>query len=196
MSVPDTQIILASSSPRRKQLLDQINVSYLCYHPQTEEIMAPGESPHDYALRNSLEKALNIKNRPDISSRLPILAADTIISINGNVLGKPKNRQDFLNMLELLSDSSHHVITAVTILVDNASHSAISNSTVTFRQVTREERDAYWETGEPLDKAGGYAIQGQGAIFIKKIEGSYSGIMGLPLFETSELIRRAGITTM
>ena len=189
----DAQIILASASPRRRQLLDQINIRYRHLEPRIDEVLRSNESPEEFARRNALEKAISVQSMPDIGDQLPILGADTVVTLNKRVFGKPQNKDDFLNMLELLSDTSHHVITAVALVTSTSKLQAISNSKVTFRTISKNEGMQYWNTLEPKDKAGGYAIQGLAAIFIKNISGSYSGVMGLPLYETANLLSQTGI---
>lgn len=195
-SQTNAQLMLASSSPRRRQLLDQINIRYLYQDPNIDEILRADESPQDYALRNALDKAMSVQSMPDTNNQLPILGADTVVTLDNRIFGKPLNRDDFLNMLELLSDTSHHVITAIALITDTAQFQAISSSKVTFRKISKEESIQYWNTLEPKNKAGGYAIQGRAAIFIESITGSYSGVMGLPLYETAKLLSQTGIHTL
>ena len=197
MNVTDPQIYLASSSPRRQQLLDQIKVRYLLLAPQINETPRPQEPPVDYALRIAIEKArtgrkLQQEATPSIPY-LPVLGADTVVTSDNNIFGKPKNREDSLNMLEQLSGKSHDVISAIALITRNKEYTAVCTSSVTFRHTTPEEREQYWLSGEPEDKAGSYAIQGTGAVFISNISGSYSGVMGLPLFETAKILQESGI---
>jgi septum formation protein len=123
-----------------------------------------------------------------------VLAADTAVVLDGEILGKPKDRDDAMRMLRGLSGRTHEVLTAIALRTSLGSHATISRSSVTFRSIAAEEARRYWETGEPLDKAGAYAIQGYAAIFIADLKGSYSGVMGLPLFETAQLLAGAGIS--
>ena len=197
MNVTDPQIYLASSSPRRQQLLDQIKVRYLLLAPQINETPRPQEPPVDYALRIAIEKArtgrkLQQEATPSIPY-LPVLGADTVVTSDNNIFGKPKNREDSLNMLEQLSGKSHDVISAIALITRNKEYTAVCTSSVTFRHTTPEEREQYWLSGEPEGKAGSYAIQGTGAVFISNISGSYSGVMGLPLFETAKILQESGI---
>jgi len=200
MNVADPQIYLASSSPRRQQLLDQIKVRYLLLAPQIKETPRPQESPVDYALRIAIEKARAgwklqqeaIPSKP----YLPILGADTVVTSNNTIFGKPENREDGLNMLEQLSGKSHDVISAIALITRTKEYTAICTSSVTFRHTTPEEREQYWSSGESGDKAGSYAIQGIGAVFISNISGSYSGVMGLPLFETAKILQESGICVL
>jgi septum formation protein len=149
------------------------------------------ESPTDHVVRLAQEKAtagrVAVQNRPQ-----PVLAADTVVVIGDKILGKPADRADGLAMLAQLSGRDHEVLTGVALAGDKL-ESRLSASRVRFRHITEDEAEAYWQSGEPADKAGGYAIQGLGALFVSHLEGSFSGVMGLPLFTTAELLRGAGI---
>ena len=150
-----------------------------------------------YVLRVALAKARAGRALLAAGERLPVLGADTAVVIDGEVLGKPRDRSDALAMMARLSGQWHQVISAVAVVgPEGEEHSRLSVSAVQFRPVTREEAEAYWQSGEPVDKAGGYAIQGRAAVFIERLEGSYSGVMGLPLFETAELLERFGIVPL
>lgn len=187
-------IYLASASPRRRELLEQIGVRYRQLLVEVPEVQEPDEVPEMYVLRVALEKARagRVVLAPD--DRTPVLGADTAVVIDGEVLGKPTGREDAYAMLSRLSGHRHQVMSAVALVgPDGDEQSRLSVSTVQFRDVTEEEAAVYWETGEPADKAGGYAIQGHAAVFIERLEGSYSGVMGLPLFETAELLGQFGI---
>lgn len=195
-------LLLASSSPRRKELLAQLGVRFEVVHPEIHEAMKPGETAHDYVARLALEKAqAGYKAWPrsqQQSDQLPVLGSDTSVVVDGKVLGKPANREEALAMLAQLSGRSHQVLSAVAmvgrdILGQDRALVRVNESQVTFRAITPAERDAYWHSGEPADKAGAYAIQGLGAIFVARLEGSYSGVMGLPLFETAELLQAFGL---
>lgn len=183
-------LCLASVSPRRRELLAQIGVPHVVVGADIDETFLPGETPRDYVTRLAREKALAIRR---MGQQLPVLAADTTVVVDGNVFGKPRDRADAMDMLGELSGRAHEVLTAVALADPRGVVDRLSSSTVWFRKVAREEALAYWETGEPRDKAGGYAIQGLGAVFIESVSGSYSGVMGLPLFETAELLRGAGV---
>lgn len=184
------QIILASASPRRKELLDQIKVAYRVYPVDLDETPLPNEMPLDYVQRLAAEKsAVCIAQQGDT---LPILAADTSVVLGGVIMGKPKDRDDAFSMLQQLSGKMHRVYTAIS-LRGREHGQAVSITEVTFRLLTESEIAAYWQSGEPLGKAGSYAIQGVGGIFISSISGSFSGVVGLPLFETAELLSRQGI---
>ena len=185
-------IYLASRSPRRRELLSQIGVHHEVVAVDVDEEPRPGEAPAEYVIRLALEKAQTAHEALAGRSPLPVLGADTAVVIGGQILGKPRDPDDFLAMMDSLSGRSHKVLTGVA-LVGEKRESRLSVSKVTFRPVSAQEARAYWESGEPADKAGGYAIQGLGALFISRLEGSYSGVMGLPLYETAELLRSAHI---
>jgi nucleoside triphosphate pyrophosphatase len=186
-------IYLASQSPRRAELLRQLGVSFQLVSVNVDETVCSGEGPAACAQRLAEAKAQSALLSLDNGITQPILAADTLVCVDGIRLGKPADRAEGLAMLARLSGRSHEVLSAVTLWHDGVMHSALNVSTVKFRAITTEEAVNYWQTGEPGDKAGGYAIQGRGALFIERLEGSYSGVMGLPLFETAALLRAAGI---
>lgn len=188
-----TQLYLASSSPRRRALLEQVGVRYEVVGAAVEEAWDGHETPSDYVLRLSLEKAQAGRQALNSGHSLPILAADTAVVLDGQVLGKPAGREHALAMLEQLSGRSHRVLTAVALVDETRYAVRLSASTVNFAAVTAWQRAAYWASGEAIGKAGAYAIQGRAAAFISHLEGSYSGVMGLPLFETVELLREFGI---
>ena len=183
-------IVLASASPRRKALLAQIGIDCEVMPSQIGEEARENEAPLDYVRRMAGEKARSVAG--SVPGRL-VLGADTDVIMQSRILGKPRDRADFLEMFGLLSADTHQVITAVSLVQGDRCRVKTSISDVTFRAVSEAEMLAYWETGEPCDKAGGYGIQGLAAMFVRSISGSYSGIMGLPLYETSELLRGAGI---
>lgn len=185
------RLILASTSPRRAELLRQIGVAFEQRAVEVDESPRTGEVAAKTALRLAVAKAE--AGRPQAAPGQALLAADTLVSIDGEALGKPRDRDDFLAMLRRLSGRRHEVYTAVALAWDDGIKSFLSVSHVDFRPLLDAELAAYWETGEPADKAGGYAIQGRAAVFITRLEGSFSGVMGLPLFETAELLRQAGI---
>jgi septum formation protein len=187
-------LYLASASPRRRELLAQAGIRARVEVADVPEDIHPGEAPEVYVLRVALAKAEAVRARLPADDVHPVLAADTAVVIDNEVLGKPRDRQDGLAMLSQLSGRTHHVYTGVA-LVDatGEAHSRLSVSAVSFRALSDAECAAYWASGEPADKAGGYGIQGRAALFIERLEGSYSGVMGLPLFETAELLRESGI---
>ncbi len=187
-----SHIYLASRSPRRGELLSQIGVLHEVVPAEVDETPHPGEAPAEYVIRLALAKAQAGRDGLGNHPLLPVLAADTAVVVENEILGKPQDREEALAMLARLSGRSHKVLTGVALAGDEL-ESRLSVSTVTFRTVTPSDAAAYWNSGEPADKAGGYAIQGLGALFISRLEGSYSGVMGLPLFETAELLRNAGV---
>jgi len=182
-------IYLASASPRRRELLGQIGVRFHRLPVQVDEALRPGEGPGDYVQRLALAKARAGWDSLGDRRRLPVLGADTAIALDDRILGKPADRQQALAMLKALSGRTHRVMSAVALVTEQAQEVRISESRVTFRTVSDGEARAYWASGEPVDKAGAYAIQGLGALFVSHLEGSSSGVMGLPLFETAELLR-------
>ncbi len=183
-------IYLASTSPRRQILLDQIHIAFQCLPIQVAEKIHTGESPRQYADRLALEKAQAGWKSSQRNEIYPVLGADTVVVLNGSLLEKPKDKEDGIRMLNQLSGNTHEVLTSIAMVQHNQIETACSISRVQFREILPDEMEAYWNTQEPVDKAGGYAIQGRGAVFIKRIEGSYSGIMGLPLYETDLLVNR------
>ncbi|TCT19860.1 septum formation protein [Thiobaca trueperi] len=190
------QIYLASSSPRRSELLTQIGVRFAVIAADTDESRLPDEAPEDYVRRVALDKARMARMRLPTEDARPVLAADTAVVLDQCILGKPADPEDAARMLRLLAGRTHRVLTGVALVLPTHDWTAISASRVTFRPIREDEMQRYWRTGEPLDKAGGYGIQGYGAVFVANLEGSYSGVMGLPLFETAQLLERAGILSM
>jgi len=189
------QLYLASKSPRRRELLAQIGVSYGIIAVELDEAPLPGEAPEDYVRRVALDKARAGRALLEIPDEVPVLGADTLVTIDGQILGKPRDADDALGMLRLLSGRTHRVMSAVA-LIGAEERQALSTSEVSFRPISDQEVRAYWDSGEPADKAGGYAIQGLGAVFVRELRGSYSGVMGLPLYETAALLAAAGIVLL
>ena len=190
-----TVVYLASRSPRRRELLQQIGVNFTVVDVAVDECAAPGESAAELVARLALAKARAGYHAQTGNQLLPVLGADTAVVADDTILGKPQDQAAADHMLALLSGRTHEVLTGVALVGDKEAV-RVSSSKVTFRTLTRGERAAYWATGEPLDKAGGYAVQGVAAIFISRIEGSYSGVMGLPLYETATLLQESGITVL
>lgn len=186
-----TEIILASASPRRAELLDQIGIKYQVQAVDIDESHQHNESAIDLVKRLALEKSLAVKGQ-----QLPVLGSDTLGLIDDGILVKPSDLSHAIVMLSSMSGRWHEILSAVAITHKNNSNVLVNSSRVLFRPLSKAEITAYWHTGEPQDKAGAYAIQGLGANFIEKIEGSYSGIMGLPLFETSKLLEQVGISVI
>lgn len=194
------KVYLASRSPRRRELLRQIGVEFELLllreraprGPDVSETVFPGESAEDYVRRVCRAKVRAAWSR--IEERhirsYPVLAADTVVYVDGVLLGKPTDRADAARMLQLLSGKAHRVLTAVAMQFGERLEIAVSETLVRFRDLTPADIAAYTDSGEPMDKAGAYAIQGRAAAFIPELRGSYSGVMGLPLYETAELVRR------
>jgi len=188
--MPYDRIQLASASPRRSQLLRQIGVTHSVRPVDLDESRRPSESPWDYVLRLAREKAAHAVA---LGGDLPVLAADTTVAIGDKIFGKPRDQDEAVRMLSELSGRSHAVLTAVALASDGRLEAVVSETRVTFRNLSVAECRDYWASGEPRDKAGAYAIQGYGAVFVARLEGSYSGVMGLPLFETAALLDSAGV---
>ncbi|MBI4620743.1 MAG: septum formation inhibitor Maf [Desulfobacterales bacterium] len=185
------KLILASSSPRRKELLKQIGLRFAVVPSGVEEKIKDGECPVDHVLRLAEEKALDVAK--DLKDSW-VIAADTIVLVNGEILGKPAGKQDAYQMLLKLSGKEHRVITGFCIL-NTGNGETIKESvetTVTFKELTEEEIRGYIKTEEPFDKAGGYAIQGKGSFMIREIKGSYTNVIGLPICEVVEALERVG----
>ena len=183
-----SQIILASASPRRKALLEQIGICCDVVVSDIDESAEQGERPGEFVERMAIEKARAVSCKT-----LPVLAADTVVVKDGLIMGKPEDKEDAIAMLQRLQGQQHEVLTAVAICWQDKELSLLNQSKVWFKSLTIKQCENYWRTGEPKDKAGSYAIQGLGAMFIERLEGSYSGVMGLPLFETARLLEQVGI---
>ena len=184
---------LASRSPRRVQLLREAGYRFDCRPADVEEVARPGESPAQYARRLAQDKAQAVLRQLGDGSRTPVVGADTDVAIDGQILGKPVDRDSAIDMLLRLSDRGHEVHSAVAV-ASAERHLVDSTCTeVHFGRITRAEAEAYWDTGEPADKAGAYAIQGLAGRWVREIRGSYSGVVGLPLYETMQLLRRFGV---
>ena len=185
-------IYLASASPRRSALLTQIAVEHRVRPVDIDEGLRPGETPMHYVERLAALKAETLWARLSEAERPPVLGSDTTVALDEHILAKPIDENDAIRMLRLLSARTHQVYTAIALRHARGCDARVSVSHVSFRALTEEECRAYWRSGEPADKAGAYGIQGIAAAFIERIEGSYSGIMGLPLYETAELLRSIG----
>ena len=197
-------IYLASRSPRRRELLTQIGVKFepLLFREgtrsdaDTDEAVLPGEQPDDYVKRVTQLKAEAAWQRVVMRrglQRKPVLAADTTVALAGEILGKPADRADAERILRMLSGTQHRVLTAVAVQLESRFEMTLSESLVTFGRLDDDRIQQYVLTGEPFDKAGAYGIQGRAGAFVERIEGSYSGVMGLPLFETANLLRKFGV---
>jgi septum formation protein len=186
-------VYLASASPRRSELLRQIGVAFEVRAVAISEEPLPAETPEAYVVRLAVAKARAGAAALRPQEQAPVLAADTAVVLGHEILGKPADVAEAAAMLERLSGRSHRVLTAVALDCGGQVESRYSDSEVRFRATTAAERLAYCATGEPLDKAGGYGIQGHAAVFVESLQGSYSGVVGLPLFETAALLARAGV---
>jgi len=190
-------LLLASGSPRRRELLAQVGVPHAVVVPGIPEERLAGEGAADCVQRLAFAKARAghavAQARSEEWGHLPVLGADTAVVLGDEMLGKPADRDEALAMLARLSGVTHRVLTAVALVHAGGEAVRLSESRVEFRALTAAECEAYWASGEPRDKAGGYAVQGLGAVFISGLEGSYSGVMGLPLYETAQLLDAAGV---
>ena len=182
-------LCLASASPRRRDLLASIGVTVDVRPVDIDETPRREEPPHEYVLRLAREKA----KAGSRLSALPTLGSDTAVVCAGRILGKPADRAEAIAMLGQLSGRSHEVLTAVAVSGPAGLLEVCVSTRVVMRDISAAECAAYWETGEPADKAGGYAIQGLAAIFVERIEGSHSAVVGLPLYETAQLLQRQGV---
>ena len=188
----ETRLVLASASPRRRELLQQIGVGFRIVVADVEEKPLPKESPADFVLRMAREKAMDVMRREP--GHLPVLGSDTAVILEGRILGKPESRNEAMEMLNSLSGKTHEVYSAVVVAVSEAEiHEALSISRVTFSDLEPEWIESYIDTGDPMDKAGAYGVQGKAAEKISNIEGSFYGVMGLPLYETAQLLKRAQV---
>jgi septum formation protein len=186
----ECRVVLASASPRRRQLLDLIGITHEVRPANIDETMRPRENPRRHAERLAREKATAIARRdPDLIT----IAADTIVVVNRKVLGKPKDTEDAARMLALLSGREHVVTTAVAVSRGKKLRSAVEEVRVRFRRLRDDEIEAYIATGEPMDKAGAYGIQGYGATIVERIEGDYFAVMGLPIVRLIGLLRDVGV---
>jgi septum formation protein len=186
----ECRVVLASASPRRRQLLDLIGITHEVRPADIDETMRPRENPRRHAERLAREKATAVATRdPDLIT----IAADTIVVVNRKVLGKPKDTDDAARMLALLSGREHVVTTAVAVSRGKKLRSAVEEVRVRFRRLRDDEIEAYIATGEPMDKAGAYGIQGYGATIVERIEGDYFAVMGLPIVRLIGLLRDVGV---
>jgi septum formation protein len=188
-----SKLILASASPRRKELLEQINVAFQVSVSDVEEVMEGLTRPEDIVVSLALQKA------QDVARKFPhdaVLGADTIVTYGGSVLGKPKTKEEAYEMLRTLSGRTHEVFTGVAILCKDEQLSFFERTEVTFYELSDEEIRAYIESGEPMDKAGSYGIQGLGAMFVQKINGDYFSVVGLPIAKVYRELKQIGIISL
>lgn len=186
------RLILASASPRRHDLLQQLGVDFEIIVADIEEIPTAGEQPGEFVLRMAREKALEVLCRE--KRGLPVLGSDTAVILDGTILGKPFDRTDAVRMLEALSGKTHEVFSAVAVAIgENEVLEALNITRVTFADLEPAWIEAYCDTGDPMDKAGAYGVQNKAGEKISRIEGSFYGVMGLPLYETAELLKRAEV---
>jgi len=184
------QLVLASASPRRRELLGQIGLIFKVVVTNIDESVKHNETPVQYVERLAIAKA-----KAGYAPECVVLGADTTVSIDGEILGKPSGQAEGIAMLGKLSGRAHEVITAIAAFDGTALESIVVSSIVHFREISADEAKKYWATGEPVDKAGGYGIQGIGGIFAQRLEGSYSAVVGLPLEQTERLLRKFTIDT-
>jgi septum formation protein len=184
------QLHLASTSPRRREILQSLGIEFEIAKVETDESQQKDESAEDLVLRLAIAKA------EAATGAEYVLGSDTVVVLDDRVLGKPKDADDAVDMLLALSGRSHSVFTGVALKTPNGTRVVLSKTDVRFREIDRDEAIRYWHSGEPADKAGGYGIQGRGGMFVEAINGSYSGVMGLPVFETVELLKSAGIEVL
>jgi septum formation protein len=183
---------LASSSPRRKEILAALGLTFSVGGADVDEQQLGGESAEDMVLRLAADKATAGAPGGDIT----VIAADTLVVLGDEIFGKPADQDAALDMLARLSGRTHQVLTGVAVWAHEKMRSALSVTDVQFREISPDEALAYWQSGEPCDKAGAYAIQGRGGVFVEAISGSYSGVVGLPVFETVKLLEEAGIKVL
>ncbi len=186
VAIVAADLVLASASPRRSALLAGIGVRFAVVPAQLDETPEPAELPRDYVARLALAKARAVAAAT--GGALPVLGADTTVVCDGRLLGKPVSEADAVAMLMALSGRTHQVFTAVALVRGATAAGVLVETAVTFRELSAAECRAYWRSGEPADKAGGYALQGMGGVFVTRIEGSYSGVVGLPVAETYKLL--------
>ena len=192
------KVVLASASPRRAQLLDQLRIAYDVEPADVDESVFENEPPTEYVERLARRKATHVSGLLAQSQNVNVvthvvLAADTCIVHNGEIHGKPRSQHEAIQLLLKLSDRTHSVYTGTAIVSGGKCISCIVRTDVTFRSISEDEAARYWSTQEPQGKAGGYAIQGRGAVFVRHLAGSYSNVMGLPLMETARLLKLTGI---
>jgi septum formation protein len=179
---------LASTSPRRREILAALGLEFTVVHVDVDETPRDGERPDEMVVRLAVAKAEAAPNGTGVA----VVAADTAVVVDGRILGKPASEDDCVATLAALAGRGHTVFTGVALRTAAGTRTALSATDVHFRDIGRDEALAYWQSGEPRDKAGAYGIQGLGGLFVERIEGSYSGVVGLPVFETAALLAEAG----
>ncbi len=189
--MPSKRVHLASASPRRAELLRNLGLEFTVGGVDIDESRLPGESPREMVLRLAEAKARAARSSADV-----VIGSDTAVVLDDVVFGKPIDEPDCLRMLAALSGTVHKVMTAVAARHAGGTDTTVSVTDVRFREIGRDEARAYWQSGEPHDKAGAYGIQGLGGVFVEAIEGSYSGVVGLPVYETAQLLTAAGLTIL
>ena len=182
---------LASASPRRSDILTSLGLRFSVAATDVDETPVPGESVAEMVLRLAALKA--DAGRATAAANLPVVGADTAVTLDDRVFGKPESREHALDMLSALSGRVHRVLTGVAVYAAGNVATALSATEVEFRDIDPDEADLYWQSGEPAGKAGAYAIQGLGGVFVRSLHGSYSGVVGLPVYETAALLRAAGV---
>lgn len=190
------RIVLASRSPRRQELLRQLGIEYTLVEVEVDERPRAGEPPEQFVTRIALAKARVGWEHSGPEHGLPVLGADTAVVVHGKILGKPLGRDDALSMLAQLSGCMHEVYSGVALIRGEQQLTAVSCTRVWFCALSEADRELYWRSGEPADKAGSYGIQGLGALFVERIDGSYSGVMGLPIYETAGLLAQMGVDVL
>lgn len=190
------KLILASGSPRRRELLERIGLTFSIQAANADETLVPGIPAQEQVIRLSQKKAEAVAVAHTGDTDTVILSADTVVVLDGRILGKPKNRADARGMLAALSGRSHLVLTGITVWSPTGSWSHCEETEVHFRPLTEQEMEAYIATGEPMDKAGAYGIQGYAALFVEKLVGDYYNVMGLPVCAAAQMLRRAGIPVL
>jgi septum formation protein len=193
LSPHEEQFYLASQSPRRRELLSQLGLRFIVQAVDIDESVVPGESPADFVRRLAEAKAVAVWNSAARIYSIPVLAADTIVVLDNTILGKPLDNSEACSMLQVLSGRQHQVLTGVALVCGERCESLVQTSAVSFTKLSTAQIQHYVASGEPADKAGSYAIQGRAATFVSYLQGSYSGVVGLPLYETCRLLRHFGI---
>lgn len=194
MSRASKRVHLASASPRRRDILESLGVRFTWGGVDVDEARLSGEAPAEMVIRLARSKASAAV--PELDPASVVLGADTVVVLGDRLFGKPADRDSGVAMLRSLSGRTHEVLTGVAVVAGGKTSTVLSASEVTFRDIDPEEAGRYWQSGEPADKAGGYAIQGLGAIFVKRLAGSHSGVVGLPIYETAAELARAGVSIL